>query len=293
MRRKIGILVLALALVAFLGWLDHITGREVRSVLFYFLPIMLVAWTLERRYVVIVSIASAIAWGTAELLLHGMSYDLASIWNEASALTVFSVVGLTIATLRRERDQLRKANDRVRELREKEAHMARTDPLTGLPNSREFLERMLPEIARCNRESKPLCLLYLDLDNFKLINDRHGHVEGDKVLQRVADCLRNSLRAADVPARLGGDEFAALLWQSDADGARAVAERVLEAVRKIAPEYPDCSLGVSVGIAWFESPPSDPSLIVRRADEAMYDAKREGKGRTRVVQVRPQVSSSA
>ena len=91
MRRKIGILVLALALVAFLGWLDHITGREVRSVLFYFLPIMLVAWTLERRYVVIVSIASAIAWGTAELLLHGMSYDLASIWNEASALTVFSV----------------------------------------------------------------------------------------------------------------------------------------------------------------------------------------------------------
>lgn len=291
MRRKLGILVGALALVGLFGWLDHVTGTEVRSVLFYFLPIMLVAWTLGRRYVVIVAVASAVAWGTAEFLLHDYNFSLASAWNEVSALSVFSVVGLSISSLRRERDQLRRVNDRVQELLDNEARIARTDVLTGLPNSREFLERLQPEIARCLRENKPMCLLYLDLDNFKQVNDRHGHIEGDKVLCRVADCLRECLRAADVPARLGGDEFAALLWQTTAEGATAVADRVLEAVKKIAPDYPSCNFGASVGVAWYETPPEDATEAVRQADEAMYDAKRAGKGRTSVMRVRPQVRS--
>ncbi|MCA8945932.1 MAG: diguanylate cyclase [Planctomycetes bacterium] len=293
MRRKLGILVGALALVGLFGWLDHVTGTEVRSVLFYFLPIMLVAWTLRRRYVLVVAVASALAWGTAEFLLHDYHFTLASAWNEVSALSVFAVVGLSISSLRRERDELRRVNSRVQELLDNEARIARTDMLTGLPNSREFLERLQPEIARCLREKKPMCLLYLDLDNFKRVNDRHGHVEGDKVLRRVADCLRESLRAADVPARLGGDEFAALLWQATAEGATAVADRVLQAVRKIAPDYPSCNFGASVGIAWYEMPPQDATEVVRRADEAMYDAKRAGKGRTSVVRVSPNARSTA
>lgn len=285
MRRKLGILVLALSLVAMFGWLDFVTGTDVRSVLFYFVPIMLVSWTLGRRYVLLVAVTSALVWGAAEFLLHDYQFNLASAWNEISALTVFAFVGLSISALRRERDELRKANTRVRDLLENEERIARTDVLTGLPNSREFLERLQPEIARSIRENKPLCLLYLDLDNFKQVNDRHGHIEGDRVLQRVADALRVCLRAADVPARLGGDEFAALLWQSDAEGASAVAERLQEAVKKIAPDYPLCNFGASVGIAWFEKPPQDATEVVRRSDEAMYEAKRAGKGRTSVIKI--------
>lgn len=283
MRRKLGILVLALGLVVLFGWLDHLTGTDVRSVLFYFVPIMLVSWTLGRRHVLVVAVASALAWGTAELLLHDYRFDFAAAWNEVSALTVFAFVGLSISALRRERDELRKANKRVKDLLENEERIARTDFLTGLPNSREFMERLTPEVARCHRDNKPLCVLYLDLDNFKRVNDRYGHIAGDEVLNLVADALRHQLRASDVPARLGGDEFAALLWQTSAEGAAQIGERLVETVIEIGKEYAGCELSASIGVIWYDYPPADVKEVVKRADNAMYDAKQAGKRRTVVV----------
>ncbi|MCB9895194.1 MAG: GGDEF domain-containing protein [Planctomycetes bacterium] len=291
MARKTGIFVLALALVALFGWLDHVTGADVRSVLFYFVPIMLVAMTLGRRAVVAVAIASAAAWGTAEILIRGSDITLALIWNESSALVVFMLVGLAISTLRRERHELKRANARIRQMLESEERLARTDALTGLPNSREFLERLTPELARCQRDGTPLCLLYFDIDNFKRVNDRHGHLEGDAVLKRVAEVLRKQLRASDVPARLGGDEFAALLWQTTADDAAAIGKRIVDSIVAIADNYAGSDLGASVGVIWFENPPSDVNEVVKRADDAMYNAKKTGKRKT--VLVRSGVEASA
>ncbi|MCA8913773.1 MAG: diguanylate cyclase [Planctomycetes bacterium] len=283
MARKLAILCLALAMVVVFGWLDYLTGEDVRSALFYVIPIVFVAWSIERRYVVLIALSSGVAWGLAEASVHGAELNLVSTWNETAALVLFLVVGLAIATLRRERDQLKAANSRIHDLLDLEERISRTDVLTGLPNSREFMERLTPEVARCHRDNKPLCLLYLDLDNFKRVNDRFGHLAGDEVLKRVAEALRKQLRASDVPARLGGDEFAALLWQTSAEGAAQIGQRMVDAVVEIGSDYAGSELGASIGVVWYDNPPSDVKEVVKRADNAMYDAKKSGKRRTVVI----------
>lgn len=162
------------------------------------------------------------------------------------------------------------------------AALANTDALTGLLNRRSFtaeLERWLQHARRTGRGG---ALLYLDLDNFKPINDHFGHERGDAVLVEIADRFHHSSRAGDLAARLGGDEFA--LWAAEADeaGALAKAQGLIAAVRECAGKLvgPDRPLGVSIGIARFEPATAESldSLLVR-ADEAMYRAKRAGKNR--------------
>jgi len=283
MTRQLLNIVFALLLVALLGWVDYLTGTDVRAVLFYLVPIVFVAWRNGYRSLALVTLASSLAWALAEF--HLKSYDniVVAVWNELTALVVFSLVGFSIIQLRRDRDQLRLASQRIQDLLEHEEKAARTDALTGLPNSREFTERLTPEIARCLRDGNPLCLLYLDLDDFKGINDHYGHAVGDRVLQQVAQNLRGTLRAADIPARLGGDEFAALLWQTSLEDARLVGDRIVQGIAQVGAAYPLCSLGASVGVVWYQQPPATADEVIRVADQAMYSAKKSGKRRTVVL----------
>ncbi|MBX3460082.1 MAG: diguanylate cyclase [Planctomycetes bacterium] len=278
------VMLSALAAIAVVAWLDYITGVEVASVMFYIVPIVLVAWTLDRRWVVLTSLLASLTWTAVEFYSRKFDHPAVGIWNEAAALAIFVLVGIAISTVRREQRRLQSANKQISELLEAEHRDARTDALTGLPNRRDFIEGLGLEIARSRRDGKPLCVLYLDLDNFKRINDKHGHAEGDAVLKRVAEALRRHLRASDMPGRIGGDEFAALLWQTEKQGAKQVGERLLNAVNEIGADYPACKLGVSVGAAWFERPPADPEEALDDADDAMYEAKKE-KGRVNVVNV--------
>lgn len=283
--RNVLILFAALALIVVFAGIDYLTGTEVRSVMFYILPIVLVGWTLPRPWVVLVSLLSSLAWTAIAFNTTNFSHPSIALWNEAAALSIFVLVGLTLATVRRERDRLREANTRINQLLDNEAKIARTDPLTGLPNSREFLERLQPELARSARDGKPLAVMYLDLDNFKKVNDRHGHSAGDAVLRKIAEALRNTLRGSDIPARLGGDEFAVLLWQPEMEGIEKAGHRVLQVIIEAASDYPDCNVSASVGIAWFAKPPATPEETLQLADEAMYAAKETGKGRVNLVSV--------
>jgi diguanylate cyclase (GGDEF)-like protein len=165
-------------------------------------------------------------------------------------------------------------------------HQARTDPLTGLLNRRAFLEEMRRQIARLDRESEPGTLMFVDMDAFKLVNDRLGHGVGDEVLVHLADVLRKLVRPFDLITRLGGDEFA--VWLSGADHMTA-AERA-DYLCKTAPEelqavLPEAfpKLGVSVGIATRRAG-SHESIedLTRRADMAMYEVKRSGRRHWRV-----------
>jgi diguanylate cyclase (GGDEF)-like protein len=166
------------------------------------------------------------------------------------------------------------------------SHQARTDPLTGLLNRRAFLEEMRRQIARLDRESEPGTLMFVDMDAFKLVNDRLGHGVGDGVLVHLANVLRKLVRPFDLITRLGGDEFA--VWLSGADHMTA-AERAdylcttaPEELQALLPEaFP--KLGVSVGIATRRAG-SHESIeeLTRRADMAMYEVKRSGRRHWRV-----------
>jgi diguanylate cyclase (GGDEF)-like protein/PAS domain S-box-containing protein len=167
------------------------------------------------------------------------------------------------------------------------AHQAFHDPVTGLPNRALFVERVRHAIARSRREARGLGIVFIDLDDFKIINDSLGHAAGDEVLTQVAQRLALSIRASDTAARFGGDEFAVLL--EDIEGvqeAADAAERIMEAIgAPLTAAHKEVGLRCSLGIAIAaEDGTADADELIRDADAAMYIAKRDGKGGYRLFE---------
>jgi diguanylate cyclase (GGDEF)-like protein len=158
---------------------------------------------------------------------------------------------------------------------------ATTDELTELANRRRFAETLDTELRRAERFGEPLGLVFADLDDFKRVNDRHGHQVGDEVLRAFADCLRKRVRVIDVAARLGGEEFAVLLVETDHAGAAALAESLREAVSTLEVPVPgggSVKLTASFGVASYPEAQT-PEDLLAAADAGLYRAKREGKNR--------------
>ncbi len=167
----------------------------------------------------------------------------------------------------------------IKRSQEQMERLAYYDPLTGLANRRLFMDRLEQALQRSLRSGKPSAVLFLDLDQFKKINDTHGHDAGDMLLKVVADRLRNSVRREDTVARLGGDEFNVLLHEvRDVDAAGQVAENLLQALCKpVTTENITLSVTTSIGIAMLPSDGTDAAALVQRADHAMYQAKQQGR----------------
>ena len=158
--------------------------------------------------------------------------------------------------------------------------MALHDALTGLPNRNLFYDRLTLAAAQAERQDGRFSLLFVDLDNFKPINDSLGHEAGDIVLQTIADRLSAALRATDTAARTGGDEFAAILPGADETTAEHVGKRILDKLCKpITYENNECVVSASIGIAMYPKDSTDPEHLVRLADEAMYRSKDDGRNR--------------
>jgi diguanylate cyclase len=173
---------------------------------------------------------------------------------------------------------------RVRRQNRQLERLNRIDMLTGLPNRRHWEEVADNELARYLRSRRPAVVMLIDVDNFKEVNDAHGHAIGDEVLRRVAGVLRSCVREIDTPARYGGDEFAVLLAETDARGAREMAERVRTCFldeRGAAAAAEQCTL--SIGLAEADRLLVDADDWVRRADAAMYGAKAAGRDRVNVA----------
>ncbi len=163
-------------------------------------------------------------------------------------------------------------------------YMANRDPLTNLLNRRRFNEELEGWIAQARRFGTKMVLLFLDLDNFKYVNDSYGHQIGDKLLVTIANICRARVRTTDVLARLGGDEFAIILTHADVSVAESVANQIREAVQHhtdAVEKYPE-GVTVSIGIAVFPEHGDKAETLLTCADLAMYNAKEEGRNCVRV-----------
>ncbi len=175
------------------------------------------------------------------------------------------------------RVELEAAVDEQRELAASARRLARRDELTGLARRWRFDEELERQVAHARRYDAPGALLVIDVDDFKTVNDTHGHPVGDAVLRRVAATLRDGLRETDLAARIGGDEFAIVLPEASLGEAAAAAERIVAALRT-APEDGTPRVAVSAGIAAIDGE-LGPGEVVRQADKALYAAKRAGGDR--------------
>jgi diguanylate cyclase (GGDEF)-like protein len=164
-------------------------------------------------------------------------------------------------------------------LYEEARKLADRDPLTGFYNHRFLHERLGEEVVRAQRARRPLSVLMLDVDDFKLVNDTFGHLFGDRVLTFAADLIRSTLRASDVGARYGGDEFAVILPDTGADDARRAADRIVEAFRDrpyVGEQRGPVPLAASVGVASFPDDGRTATDLIAAADAALYEVKRAG-----------------
>lgn len=262
------ILTIGLSLVAVFSFIDRVTGPDLSLSILFLTPIALVTWLTSRRLGVYLSIVSAVSWVLVNLAAtEQYPHPIIHYWNGAVRLGFFLVTVVFVSFGRR-------AVEREREF-------ARIDHLTGVANTRAFAEDLEAEIARARRYDHAFALAYIDLDDFKLVNDNMGHLGGDEVLRRAASIIRDNLRVTDRVARLGGDEFGILFPEASRDLVEAAIAK-LRARLAADPGDGGPRIEASIGVVTFPRPPTSAEAAIRRADQLMYRVKQGGKNNVRL-----------
>lgn len=199
-----------------------------------------------------------------QIVPHGTNLLVPPRAALGSHIAMFFLVAVVSAALRQ----------RLREM----FATARTDPLTGLGNRQELRQALDREIMRAATMREPVSVCVIELDHFKAVNDRFGHLQGDEVLRRVAAIMRESCRASDVLARFGGDEFVVLFPDTDGDVANEVAERIRNEIEERLV-LADMRVTASIGVATFPTDAATVHDLVQAADRAVYYAKATGGNR--------------
>jgi diguanylate cyclase (GGDEF)-like protein len=262
-RSPAALAVLGFGLIGLIGTVDFLTGYELSFSIFYLAPIALVTWFANRRIGFLLCGSSAVVWYFVDSASgHTYSLRIIAIWNAIVRLGFFAITAYLLGELKTH-------------MTTQEA-LSKTDDLTQILNSRAFKEianRIFPLAAR---HQHPTVLAYLDIDDFKTVNDRWGHSEGDRVLKAMAKTLSASLRSTDIVARMGGDEFAVLMPETGYAAAQLAVSRLHQALGQLAAIH-QWPIGFSIGVAVFPTVPPSIDDAVKVADGLMYRAKRSGK----------------
>jgi diguanylate cyclase (GGDEF)-like protein len=248
-------------LVLLLGLSDQISGPDLSFLLFYLVPVLLVSWYAGPWFGILIGLAGTVTWFVANNLgAFSYVHPVIPYWNAVGRLGMFVVVAYIIG--------------KMRVVLEHEQAISRTDYLTGVANRRFFTESLDLELNRTRRYGRPVSLVYMDIDDFKAINDEKGHEVGDRVLRAVARTLRENVRVTDQVARLGGDEFGVLLPETDYEAAEKLLPRLVEKLSSAATQH-GWKVEFSIGVVTAEPPPPPLEEFMRAADTLMYEAKRE------------------
>ena len=251
---------------------DIATGPQISLSIFYVVPVALATWQFKGKIGLVVSFVCAVSWGTADILSgHSYSSAIIPIWNTAVRLGFFLIVTYMLVML------------------DMALERAQTDVLTGILNLRGFREQAERELARCARDGRGFSLLYLDVDNFKRINNHLGHRFGDAALHRVGEVLAKCVRKMDVAARVGGDEFVVLYPAADYVVAKTIVANLRTALMQaFAGNEPHITF--SIGVATFDFIPESLDSALNEADALMYISKRTGKSKVTRRKVAPPVA---
>ncbi len=258
-------LIISLLLVLLIGLIDLITGQEISFSIFYLFPIMMSVWYGNKNCGLVLAFIAAIEWLAADLIGgHTYSTIIIAYWNMIVRLAFFLIIVFMIAKLK--------------ELLQIEQKLSRTDSMTGVSNPRNFDEFAALEILRAERFNHPLSFAYIDLDNFKWVNDNLGHDTGDLLIRSTAQILQKNIRAIDIVARLGGDEFIIMFPEIHHDEARKSIDRI----QKTLLNYMRTNgwpVTFSIGLVTYNIPPSSVNTAIKEADNLMYNAKNNGKNK--------------
>ncbi|MEM8905678.1 MAG: GGDEF domain-containing protein [Actinomycetota bacterium] len=236
--------------------------------------------TVGRIEEIVVNVSAPVVSGGEPVAFISLdNFEDPGAFNETS-VEMMTVLGRLIADLSRRRE----LEAALRGERESFRHQALHDELTGVANRRHLEDRIDEVIASSDRHGRPFGLLFVDIDDFKTVNDTFGHAVGDDVLVEVADRLRRAVRAGDLVGRWGGDEFVVVAPESAArDDIERLSERILEEFAEpVVIDAHRIAACISVGAAWASPGVGDREAVVRRADAALYEAKAAGKGVARL-----------
>ncbi len=260
---------LAVSLCMLLGAaaLDYFISYEVSLAAVYLFGILTISWNRGIVWGLIFAVL-AVACQMAMGLMQGNPYSTRSYYFQAQANLFFEYCVAVFLT------------SQLRSLFERERQTARIDLLTGVRNRQGFHEVLESEISRHMRNDASFCLAYVDCDNFKAVNDRFGHGEGDRLLEAVGHVSAASVRRSDTVGRLGGDEFAILFPETNQDEALAIEAKLRRALDTITRPRPWWAVTFSIGIATFKTMPASADEAMAYVDQLMYRAKRSGKAHT-------------
>lgn len=256
--------MIPLLLLGFISAIGYLVGYEITVSLFLLIPIALTTWYGSYRNSVIMCLLSTIIWYLVDTGSSGHPYSnpLAPYWNSAIRLGLFLITVQLLIQL--------KTNLNI------EKKLSRTDNLTGAMNGRGFTEVAGKLFEMGARHKRTTTIAYIDLDDFKHVNDKYGHGEGDKVLQTVGGVLLKSVRKSDVVGRLGGDEFSIVLPETNETGAKSTFLKLKTELTHAMKEH-NWPIGFSVGVVSYDQPPAKLDEAIRSADALMYHVKRNGK----------------
>ena len=262
-RSSITVIFISLMLLAMLGWIDYLTG-DYSMIVFYLIPVSLVAWFVTWYSGLFFCLLALMTRLIADQVSSSFSLNNAKLhyWNLFIEFLFLLIMCLLFSALRKNLDS--------------EKTRASTDSLTGALNRRAFFDIAEYELNRSQRYKHATTIAYIDLDNFKGINDRLGHTIGDNLLVTVTKTITSNIRSSDILSRFGGDEFVILLPETKTEAAAAFLGKIQNQLNQAmaAKNWP---VSFSIGAITYLKAPPGVEEVIKKADMLMYEVKRSGK----------------